>query len=323
MNESTSGGTPADGAGEGFVSEWYRFEHGLRAFLEKMHDDEDHLIVELPGCGGDDDEGTAPYVQFASFGDGTMLRIELSSNVYLVPEHRIGETGLAHLELLGWLGGYGEPGSADANLFLERPLTEATEVARMVVVALRDIVGVVHPQLLAYRSWGPATEAGVEMPLCPTELLPVEAPAAVPAAPERPMMVMPKDGDQLAEAVAATLRERFDEEPTTDADGDFVLHHLGQPVWVRASKELPLVELFARVTHEVYSRRATAIEVGLVNRDHRFGKWVLREREVWQVQTINALPFAPSHLLWAIDVFFEEMSATRDDLALRTRGKVG
>ena len=85
-------------------------------------------------------------------------------------------------------------------------------------------------------------------------------------------------------------------DPTVDDDGDFVLHHLGQPVWVRVRTDQPAVEIMARVAHDVHSRRATAVEIGLLNRDNLWVRWTLRERTVWQTLLLPASPFVPSHL---------------------------
>lgn len=64
------------------------------------------------------------------------------------------------------------------------------------------------------------------------------------------------------------MREKYGADPTVDDDGDFVLHHLGQPVWVRVRTDQAAVEIMARVAHDVHSRRATAVEIGLLNRDN-------------------------------------------------------
>ena len=73
---------------------------------------------------------------------------------------------------------------------------------------------------------------------------------------------------------------------------------------------------------DVRSRRQTAVELAVLNRDHVWAKWTLRERAIWQQVMVPAAPFAPQHLLGMVDGFFEVLAATRDDLALRTLGKV-
>ena len=118
------------------------------------------------------------------------------------------------------------------------------------------------------------------------------------------------------------LREKYEGEPTIDDDGDFVLHHLGQPVWVRVRRDQPAVEIMARVAHDVHSRRATAVEIGLLNRDNLWVRWTLRDRAVWQTLVLPGIPFVPRHLDAMLDVFLDAMTSTRDDLAYRTGAKV-
>ncbi len=118
------------------------------------------------------------------------------------------------------------------------------------------------------------------------------------------------------------LREKYEGEPTIDDDGDFVLHHLGQPVWVRVRDDQPAVEIMARVAHDVHSRRATAVEIGLLNRDNLWVRWTLHDRTVWQTLVLPGVPFVPSHLDAMLDLFLETMTSTRDDLAYRTGAKV-
>ncbi len=96
------------------------------------------------------------------------------------------------------------------------------------------------------------------------------------------MVLYPEDRDQLLRHVRDALREEYDDEPTMDDDEDFLLIHLGRPVWVRVCKDEPKVRILARVVHNVHSRRQTAVELGLLNRDHPWPKWNLCERAVWQ-----------------------------------------
>ncbi len=136
------------------------------------------------------------------------------------------------------------------------------------------------------------------------------------------LALKPVDRDDLLHIVESLLREKYEGEPTTDADGDFVLHHLGQPVWVRVRGDQPAVEIMARVAHDVHSRRATAVEIGLLNRDNLWVRWTLRDRTVWQTLVLPGFPFVPSHMDAMLDLFLEAMASTRDDLAYRTGAKV-
>ena len=316
MMENDRGGTPAAHEGPTDDQVWPAFEQGLATYLRTMVDpsEGDHLLVEMPG---DSQAGCAPYVQFAAFGGGAMVRVELSGNRYLAPQFRLEPAQVAELELRGWRGGDEE----SPNWFIEVSVEKVGRAARKVTKALRHQFGVPHPQLLSYNAWGPAAENAHVLGLAHTEEVPADVVDEVEA-PTKEVANYPDDADQLVEVVAADLRSWLETAPTVDDDGDFVLEHLGQPVWVRVRKDMPAIEVMARVVHGVRSRRATAVELGLLNRDHAWVKWTLRERDVWQTAMVFAWPFATEHLRHAIATFLEDMTATRDDLALRTGGQV-
>ena len=132
----------------------------------------------------------------------------------------------------------------------------------------------------------------------------------------------PENRDQLVELVRQVLQDKFDRRPAVDDDGDFVLRHLGQPVWITVPRRLPVVTVFSRAAHDVYSRRATEVELGILNRRHVIVKWKLIERAIWMEGAILGVPFAPAHLGMLLDQYFAVMAATRDDLAYRTGSKV-
>jgi len=113
--------------------------------------------------------------------------------------------------------------------------------------------------------------------------------------------------DELIRLVGDALTEKFGERPAVDDDRDFVLHHMGQPVWIRVHADFPAITIMARVGHGVYSRRATEVELGILNRTATFSRWSL---------------FVPLHLSVLIDRFLQTMTSTRDDLAYRTGAKV-
>jgi hypothetical protein len=333
MTDTSQGGTPAGEPGEGSdaIEElgalWEELEGNLGVYLATMVDPDegDHLIIELTDPDPEGDAGCPPYAQFAAFGAGQMIRAEVSGNAYLRPQYRLGEDGSECLTLMGWSGNDEE----EKNWYVERPVTAADEIAHQVVWALRDHFVVAHPQLLTYQAWGPAADAAGVLGLCATADVPLDEPTA-PAAPgtgahesvlER-LALKPGDRDDLLHFVEDLLREKYEAEPTVDDDGDYVLQHLGQPLWVRVRVDQPAVEIMARVAHDVHSRRATAVEIGLLNRDNLWVRWTLRDRTVWQTLVLPGSPFVPSHLDAMLDLFLETMTATRDDLAYRTRAKV-
>lgn len=310
MNDRHQGGGAAhtESSDPELNQAWSDLAHGLTAQLTRMSDESDHLIVELPEGGGD---GVRPYAQFAGFGPG-LLRAELSGNAYLAPGYVLTDEWCESLRSMGWDGN----DEAEPNWYVERQVEDARNIAALVVAALRLAFGVAHPQFLTYRAWGSNADGAAALGLSASADVPVEQP-------NEPVVLQPEDHDDLLAMVRMTLHAKYDEEPTVDDDGDVVLTHLDQPVWVRAREDMPAVEIFARTVHGVHSRRTTAVEIGILNRDNPLVKWFMHERVVWQHIVVPALPFAPAHLDAMVDVFLATMTATRDDLALRVGGRVG
>lgn len=327
MTNTNPGGTPAEPRNEAIEEVdrlWEQVEEGLTDYLSTMvdPDEADHLLIELPGP--NDDTGCTPYAQFAAFGGGRMIRAEVSGNGYLMPQYQLDEAGCEFFTMMGWNGN----DDAEKNWHIEHPVNGADEIANHVVWAMRYYFGIAHPQLLTHQAWGPASQGVGVLGLCATEDVPTDEPQA----PERTLRghesvmnclaLKPVDRDDLCHIVESFLREKYEGEPSVDDDGDFVLHHMGQPFWIRIRIDQPAVEILARVAHGVHSRRATAVELGLLNRDNLWVNWTLRDRMVWQTLVLPGFPFVPSHLDSMLDLFVETMTATRDDLAYRVGAKV-
>lgn len=198
-----------------------------------------------------------------------------------------------------------------------RPVEECVELVRLAIGTIRNRMHLAHPHLLTISASGPQAALRGMLGLEDSHDVPHE-----PGGPAAPAVVTPDDRDELNAAISDTLTEKYGEEPTIDSDEDFVLIHMEQPVWLHAYVDRPAVRIMARVAHDVHSRRQTAVEVAILNRDSIYVTWTLRDREVWQQVTFPASPFAPTHLDEMLDLFLGAMSETRDDLALRLRGRV-
>jgi hypothetical protein len=310
MDETNDGGATAEQKGmpTAIDQAWRLLRGRLAEQLARMTTDEDHLLLEMPDGNGD---GCTPYIQFAGFGGGTMLRTELSGNAHLAPAYELDADDCDTMRAMGWRGNDAEC----SNWFLECPVGHAPVAATIALGSLQTMMLVAHPQLLTYDAWGPAADSVPVLGLSATEEVPQE-----PAA--QPLALMPSGRSELAAIVGATLANHLGEMPPVDDDGDFVLTHLGQPVWVRVRTDQPAVEILARVTHGVHSRRATATEIGVLNRRHMWTQWVLSGREVYMRLPMPALPFVPRHLTSMLDLYLAAMTETRDDLALRVGGRV-
>lgn len=303
---------------------WVEFEQQLAAQLARMDDVEesDLLIVEVPGFDDDAAPGTAPYAQFAAAEAGAALHTEVSGDAYLRAEFRLGAGDWAAMRSAGWSGAAEE----EPNWFRDDPLASAVQVARSVVIALRERFGVAHPDLLTYRAWGPAADEAAQLDLCASTAVPVDTVDLRRTAEQEQFadgtFQVPVSQEDLGLMVGRVLRDKFDG-VEVDEDGDFVLPHLGQSVFVHVLPQEPAVHIIARVVHGVRSRRGAAVETGLLNRDDVWVKWTLRERSVWQEVMVPAMPFAELHLIVMLDIFLATLERTRDDLALRTGGEVG
>lgn len=295
---------------------WVEFAEALTGYLGEMTADDGrdgNLLLEVPS--GDEEHGCAPYAQFAS--TGTMVRAELSGNAYLASVHELSEESATYLRLCGWQGNDED----EPNWFVEAEDWEVDVVAGNVADALHHYFGVPHPTLMTCRAWGAGAENAVQLGLTASSDVTAEAAApAVPSPVDPTEVVLPSSPDQTRDVVAALLRDELDLTPKVDADGDLVVIWEGQPVYVRADRSQPMIKVFARVAHNVHSRRRTAIEVGLLNRDHAWAKWLLDDRAIIQTMAIPAMPLVPFMVKELLLSFLLTMTATRADLVLRTGG---
>ena len=304
---------------------WAALEARLTQFLATMtHGSEDHLVLAVDIHTSD--TGCAPYVQFASFGDA-MIRAEASSDAFLAVEWQQGAEAEHQWRAMGWRG-YDE---SEPNFILEMPAAMAAILANNALSAIRGSFGIGHPSELACRAWGPAAvtaetlglKAGGEALGPPEGWVEFEAAEAEMEAANQidAPAVIPDDPDHLRVMVGAVLRKKMGLTPEVDDDGDFIIEHRGHRVLVIVHEEMAAVELMTLVVDAVRSRRATAVELGLLNRDHPWAKWTLHERRVFQRQMLSAYPLAPRHLQRAVEDFQRALDLTSEDLVQRTGGR--
>lgn len=287
----------------------------------------DHLRLELVGP---EPEGAGPnhypYVQFSSTEVPGVLQAEIPGNVLIHPLYTLNRDECVALRRMGW---FGNDPSGEIDWILEFVDVDAGEVAQETVSILRDYFGIAHPQLLTFRASGLEDEIEGGLGLCASAEVPIDKPTRATFGKTEDSTMTGADAfvagshEELAARVAEVLGEIIDDEPETDDDGDFVLHHMDQIVWVRVLEHQPGIEILARVAHGVESRRAAAVEVSILNRDADWVTWSLRGRDIWQSVLIPAMPFVPAHLDGLLPVFLRAMAATRDDLVLRTGAQVG
>lgn len=289
----------------------------------------DHLRLELIGP---ESEGAAPdyypYVQFASTGVSGLLQAELPGNVLVHPLYKLDRHECAALRSTGW---FGNDPHGEIDWILEFVDDDLEEIAQQAVVILRDYFGIVHPHLLTFRGSGLADDIDQYLGLCASAEVPIDKPSLASFRPGGAGGTAETDAralvagnhEELVVLVTEALAQIIDDEPEIDDEGDFLLHHMNQVVWVRVLGHQPGIQILARVVHDVRSRRGAAVELSILNRDTAWVTWSLHDRAIWQSILIPALPFVPSHLEGLVKVFLRTMAATRDDLAFRTGGQVG
>lgn len=300
----------SDAGGFGFeertAQAWVRFQARLADRLAELSGD-DVLVVEVQ-VGHVEGAGATPFVRFAG-GGGSMLRGEVASNTYLAPEHALDAEQERALLRLGWgepTAGPVEPAVGEGNFSVDLPQEEADRLAVMATRTLRDVLGVVHPVFLSGH--GPEVDGA--------EAVPVEPVAEV----DEPAAVMPDDAEHLRELVDLALTPLFGQVPVHDGDGDIAVPWGSSIVYVRVDEERPVVELFGFAALDVTALDRAVFEVGVLNRDERFLKFVLEDDRVMARIHLPAWPFVPEHLRSMLTLMSARLDDLDEDLVARVGG---
>ncbi len=283
--------------------DWIRFQADLTVHLTEMGEG-DTLVVSVEAS----EEDLGPYVQFLAEGDE--LQMEASSNEYLHEPYRLSAADEAALAELGFQpptrsaqgGGSGEDGSA--NHTLDRLRRHADQLAVIAVRVLRDVFSVPHPVFLDSEGHLDRT------PL-------VDSTDAEPAM----QAVVPRDRDQLVALVDEALAAVLGHEPHHDDDGDVPVRRDGSLIFVRVHPHVPTVELFTSVVSDITDLERAAFEVGVLNRDSQFVRYVLVEDRVLGYVDVPGLPFVPHHLRALLATMFKVIGEVEADLAVRAAGR--
>jgi hypothetical protein len=291
---------------------WSRFQARLADHIAEMTD-EDSLVIDAE-VAAEELDGAAPYVQLAGFGDGTMVRGEVSGNAYLAEPYELTAGQCEQLSALGWhepTVAAGEPeGTGSANFFVDLPVSEADRLAVMSVKALREVFGVPHPAFLA---------AGDLVDL--DDEVAAGQGTVVRRAAEEPLATVPRSDEELRSLVDAALTPLFGETPKKDDDGDIPVPWGSSLVFVRVEEDVPIVQLFSIVVEGVTDLPRAAFEVNVLNRDLRFMKFVLVEDRVIAQVHLPAWPFVPEHLRSVLTGMSQKIDDLDEDLVARIGGR--
>ena len=227
---------------------WREFRQRLADHVAGMGED-DSLVVQLRRH----EAGAGPYCQVAC-GDGT-VRVEAVSNVYLAVGCELDEAQERALEALGFARPEAEDWSeGETNFWVDVEQREADLAAVMVVRALREVYGVLHPVYLDADGLEP--ESG---------LRPVP-PRPHRAEPDPDEVVRPSSVEEVRAVIDRAVAGLFDEAPEWDEDGDLPLPTEDHLVWVSVNKGAPRALLSCLLVDDVADRHAALAEVNRLNR---------------------------------------------------------
>lgn len=119
---------------------WRQFHEQVAGALDAL---EPHEFVQVAVDAGAELDGAAPYVQILR--DGSTFVIEVASNRFLDPSHRLRKPARRLLRDLG----VGKPTEASPNYWIDIPFARIDQAAALVLAAFRDAHGVIHPAFLS------------------------------------------------------------------------------------------------------------------------------------------------------------------------------
>lgn len=262
--------------------------------------------------------GGAPYVQATGWGEG-MVRIEAASNHYLDERHTLGRGCADALRDLGWF----EPTCApeededggSSNFWFDVEAREADLAAVLLVRALREVYGCLHPSLLATS--GVYADEAVD----PEATCACEAESEVRDL-EDIETCWPLSRSELQAVVLDTIGAIRGEPAGQDSDGDVPIQAGRSVVFVKVLSNRPGVELFAELvlSLEAADPRALARELNILNRNHLSYSFHVIDGVVVMRQILIATPFVPFQLKVALESFCSEVDDIARDLVERVGG---
>lgn len=269
----------------------------------------------------DESERCAPYVQAIAWGKD-MLRIEAASNHYLCEPFVLGSMQVEALVDLGWW----EPTDAldheadggSVNFWVDLEVREADRAAVLLVRALREVYGCLHPTLLSTTGLYPES-AGDHGGWKGGE----EADDTSVAAFDDLGLCWPSDRAELEAAVLTALGVLRGEPVEPDADGDVPVPVGRSLAFVRVMSGRPGIELFAYLVTDLEDAdpQVLARELNILNRQHETFSFYAVDDLVLMRQVLIAVPFVPLHLKIALESFCGGLDNVARDLVERVGGR--
>ena len=256
---------------------WREFRQRLADRMAAMVEDET-LLVEVVA---EADGGSAPYCQVLAGPD--VLRVEAVSNVYLAPAFELDGRQEQALVALDFCPPETSELPGETNFHVDVEQRDADRVAVMVVRALREVYGVLHPVYLDAEGLEPE---GAVRPLPPEPRT---------AGPDLDELVVPASVDDVRALVDLAVADLYDEAPEWDDDGDLGLLTEEHVVWVSVNEHAPRLLVSCMLLDEVDDTESALVEVNRLNRAEWGLTFTLHERRIGVTRELGlavALPTA-------------------------------
>ena len=281
---------------------WREFRQRLADHVAGMGED-DSIVVEVPP---QQETGAAPYCQVA--GGEAMVRVEAVSNVYLAAGSELDEEQERALEGIGFRRPEAEDWSeGETNFWLDLELREADRAAVMVVRALREVYGVLHPVYLDADGLEPE---GAVRPLPPKPQR---------AEPDPDEVVRPTSVEEVRAVIDLAVADSYDEAPEWDDDGDLPLPTEDQLVWVSVNKNAPRVLLSCLLVDDVADRQAALVEVNRLNRTEFGLTFFLTDQRISVTRELGLEVAEPAAVRIEVLRMLSQVDGWARDLAERVR----
>ena len=281
---------------------WREFRQRLADHVAGM-DSDDSIVVEIPAV---HEHAAAPYCQVA--GGEPMMRVEAVSNAYLAHECQLDEVQEVSLERMG----FRRPETSDweegeTNFWADLEQREADRAAVMVVRALREVYGVLHP---VYLDAGGLEPKGAVRPLPPK-------PRKVEV--DLNDAVQPTSVDDVRAVIDLAVADICDGTPEWDDDGDLGLWTKANVVWVSVNAHAPRVLLSCMLLAEVDDTESALVEINRLNRAEWGLTFSLHERRISVTREVGLGAAVPLAVQGEIQRLLSQVDSWSKDLAQRVR----
>jgi Putative bacterial sensory transduction regulator len=190
---------------------------------------------------------------------------------------------------------------------------DVDQLAAETVRLLRDVHGVMHPAFL--RVSGDSDLVDGDDGGSGTGLSAISDGAATAEVTE------PVDAAHLLELAFATITHDLGREPDRDVDGDIVVETGTTRVFVRVLERTPVIQLLARLVHNISHPQAAPAVVASLNNDYPFVKFIFADEAVLACVHLPAIAFVPAQLRHMLAIFADLADELDDELVRRLGGE--